>query len=383
MIGASRRAFAATWRNESGETVGTTFGGTMCLWPVKPWRIKIARDGFEHVIRCGECPGCLEFDRRRLAERLHHKYHHEDLPSAGRRRGRASIGAALPPSRSSSLFVVRIWAPIEMHARMSHALHRRRGLELEPGMYRLGASSFALLSRERLTLPLVLRTVGVKFRIEPVRLSRGRRAWRSLTAGLIVAREIYGEQRNRWYSRGLPSIPRKKWEVQKIAKYQSYDRAGSPRARSNGRLVLVPPEVWKLHRSDRRAVRSLLLRQCDPEGVRKVMGIIADAIGSNGRALHVSAAAKPRLSREATMQWYWQNAERAAARTIVAAPDQNLTPVLGTGGYVSSEHGQGELMPEELARAGRNEAAEARKRRAVAESMAIIERMRLKSPEGW
>ena len=40
-------------------------------------------------------------------------------------------------------------------------------------------------------------------------------------------------------------------------------------------------------------------------------------------------------------------------------------------------------MPEELARAGRKSFEESRKRRAIAESMAIIERMRKKAPEGW
>ena len=287
----------------------------MCWFPVKPWRLKIAGDGFEHIVRCRECPGCLEYDRRILADRLHTKYGCEKRTAGSASSGSGvnlePAGTHLPPR----LFVCRIWAPIEMHARLSHALHRRRGLELEPGMYRLGASSFALLSREKRSLPRVLRTVGVKFRIEPVRLSRGRRAWRSLTAGLIVAREIYGEDRNRWYSRGLPEADRQKWEVQKIDKYQSYDRAGSPRARIDRRVVLVPPEVWKLRRADRRSVRSLLCRQSDPEGVRKVMGLIADTIRANGRAIPVSAAAKPLLSREVVVRWYQHNAERAAART--------------------------------------------------------------------
>ena len=270
----------------------------MCWFPVKPWRLKIARDGFEHIVRCRECPGCLEYDRRVLAERLHQKYQTGSaaIVEGGIRNQESDVGTLRAVMRRNPpMFVVRIWAPIEMHARLSHALHRRRGLKLEPGMYRLGASSFALLSRERNSLPLVLRTVGVKFRIEPVRLSRGRRAWRSLTAGLIVAREIYGEDRNRWYSRGLPEADRRKWEVQKIDKYQSYDRAGSPRARTSRQFVLVPPEVWKLRRTDRRSVRSLLCRQSDPEGVRRVMGLVADTIRSNRRALLVGAAAKPLL----------------------------------------------------------------------------------------
>ena len=376
------RAFAATWRNERGEVVGTTFGGTMCLRPRKPWRIRFHRDGFEGVIRCGECPGCLEFDRRRLADRLHAKY-----SSDGCAQGAGHGTAAYPSARSAAgetqrLFVVRIYAPIEMHAAISHKLHRRRGLQLEPGMWRLGASSFAVLSREATTLPLVLRQNGVKFRIEPLRLRRGRRAWRSLTAGLIVAREIYGEQTKRWYARGLPAAEREKWEVIKIAKYKSYDRARSPRARTDRRLVLVPPDVWKLSRTDRRFLHGLLTRQPDPEGVRKVMGLVADTLRKAGSSLLVSAPPKAVLGVEQVREWYRRYAERSRARTTSPTPDQDLTPTSEVGGYVSSGHEQGELMPEQLAAARRKEQAERKKRRLQWEAQEIIERMRKKS-EGW
>lgn len=134
MAGATpRAAFAATWRDDQGAVVGTTYGGTMCLWPRKPWRIRITREGFEHVIRCGECPGCLEFERRRLAERLHAKY-----CSAGTARGVAtgitpSIRSARCAEQNKHLFVVRIYAPIDAHASIAHALHRRRGVHLSPG----------------------------------------------------------------------------------------------------------------------------------------------------------------------------------------------------------------------------------------------------------
>jgi len=379
--GTSGRAFAATWRDERGETAGTTYGGTMCWFPVKPWRIKIVRDGYEHIVRCRECPGCLEFERRRLAERLHAKYSNAGHGAPLKPAPRVHASARGFSNGVPTLFVVRIWAPIEKHAALCHALHRRRGFQLEPGMYRLGASSFALLSRERATLPRVLRTANVRFRIEPVRLSRGRRAWRSLTAGLIVTREIYGEQTKRFYSRGLPILARDKWEVVKIAKYQGYDRFGSPRGKSYRKLVLVPPEVWKLRRTDRRALRGLLCRQSDPEGVRKVMGLVADACRSAGRAFLVSAPAKPVLEKDQIVAWYRRIAESAGARTFAPTPTPIITPSSGEGGYVSSEHEQGELMPMALARARENDSAEARKRRAIKDSMEIIERMRLRTPK--
>lgn len=376
---ASGAAFAATWRDERGEVVATTHGGTMCLWPRKPWRIRISREGFEHVIRCGECPGCLEFDRRRLAERLHAKYgtqgEQRRLNTGAQTRRRVAGSVSLSPS----LFVVRIFAPLDLHASIAHKLHRRRGLQLEPGMWRLGASSFAVIAREPSAIREVLKRLGFRHRIEPLRLRRGRRAWRVLTAGLLVAREIYGEQRNRWYARGLPPADRQKWEVQKIAKYQSYDRARSPRAWKSGRVVLVPPDVWRLCRADRRSLRGLLLRQPDPEGVRKVMGMVADVIGKAGNRFTVSAPPKAVLSRADVVAWYQRNAERSKARTIVTGSESDLPPLSEAGGYTSSEHSQGELMPRELERERQKEWLDAKKRRAIKESMEIIERMKAKA----
>ncbi len=401
-VGATpRAAFAATWRDDQGAVVGTTYGGTMCLWPRKPWRIRITRDGFEHVIRCGECPGCLEFERRRLAARLHAKYSSandiaKDTTAVG---GVGSAGLARGQRRA--LFLIRIFAPIDAHASIAHSLHRRRGVELEPGMWRLGATSFALLCRSVTCIRAVLKRMGLKHRIEPLRLSRGRRAFRNLTAGLLVAREIYGEQRNRWYARGLPKADRLKWEVKKIGKYASYDRWRSPRAEIQSRVVLVPPDVWRLSRPDRRSLRGMLLRAPDPEGVARVMGIVADAVRGVSRVGPSDSRGK--LTREQVQDWYAQMASRSkSSGTALANPASvpgtragaddyqsmrrearpsipDLTPSSGEGGYVSSEHQQGELMPLELARAREKEVRDARKRRALKESLEIIERMRRRS----
>jgi len=395
----------------------------MCLWPRKPWRIRITREGFEHVIRCGECPGCLEFDRRRLADRLHAKYSEPVGPSGSPPVRGQKLSRSKSATQEYHLFVIRIWAPLELHASIAHKLHRRRGLELEPGMWRLGSSSFALISREKVGLAMVLRALGLTYRIKPVRLSRGRRAWRALTAGLLVAREIYGEQLNRWYARGLPMVDKEKWEVQKIGAYKSYDRNRSPRAWTDRKLVLVPPEVWQLRRADRRSLRGLLTRASDPEGVKRVMqlvaGVLAGGAGTFGRGsfdseemralaaqgldsgrmsgvdrirsnvttgssdvqlpVNVSAPPKAVSGRRHSAQEYQRVAGRIEARTAVADPDQIYTPTSEVGGYISSEHEQGELMPLELARAREKEWRDARKARAIKESMEIIERMRRKT----
>jgi hypothetical protein len=418
-----RAAFAATWRNEQGDVVGTTYGGTMCLWPRKPWRIRITRDGFEHVIRCGECPGCLEFERRRLGERLYHKY---VISPPAEATGAATLGRKRRGGSSrlsEPLFLVRIFAPLELHASIAHALHRRRGLELEPGMWRLGATSFALLARVSTPLRALLKRLGLRHRIEPLRLSRGRRAFRNLTAGLLVAREIYGEQRNRFYARGLPKADRLKWEVRKIGQYRSYDKRSSPRAELGSRIVLVPPDVWKLRRADRRSLRGLLTRASDPEGVKRVMDLVAGVLavgagtlgsgkigsqemralaaqgldsgrisgvdrirsnlstGSLASRLLIDANALPKTSagRRHTAASYQVVADRVDARSASTTLPLIQTPSSEEGGYVSSEHEQGELMPLELARAREKEVRDARKRRALKESLEIIERMRRKS----
>jgi len=49
------------------------------------------------------------------------------------------------------------------------------------------------------------------------------------------------------------------------------------------------------------------------------------------------------------------------------------------GGYTSSEHSQGELLPKQLAEAERAEWIKGRKAKVLEESLAIIERMRKKT----
>lgn len=376
------RAFAATWRDLAGDVVATTSAHTMCLWPRLPWRIRFYRDGWEGVIPCRECPGCLELERLRLAERLHAKLVTGSASGAGSETPAPQNTARAAARGNPRLFIVRIYAPLKRHAAIAHALHRRRGLQLEPGFWRLGATSFALISRDAPFLSRVLRTLGVRFRLESLKLGRGRRAFRPLTAGLLVSRNVYGENVNRFYSRGLPKADKQQWEVKKLAQYRSYDPARAPRAWSGSKLVLVPPDVWRLSRTDRRALRCQLARQADPEGVSKVMGLIADTIRKASRGFTVSAPAKPALTREQVVRSYERMRARSKARTNVTASDLNIPPLSEAGGYTTSEHSQGELMPRALERERRREWDDARKRRAVAESMAIIERMRRRSGGG-
>ena len=65
-------AFAATWRDESGRTVATVYGGTACRAPRQPRDLAAATDdgGFESILRCRNCEGCRKYEELELRRRL-------------------------------------------------------------------------------------------------------------------------------------------------------------------------------------------------------------------------------------------------------------------------------------------------------------------------
>jgi hypothetical protein len=368
-------AFAATWRNQVGEIVGSTFGGTMCWMPLKPWSLRISREDDLLIVPCGECPGCLEFYRRRLADRLKCKYASSKgavLPSRA--------GVVNPPRGAASdsprpLWFVRIYAPIEQHAALSRKLHRRRGVELEPGFIRLGATSFAVLSHVKRLPPLALDGVALETRIEAIRLSRGRRAWRSATSGMLVAREAYGDDLNRFYLRGLPPAEKESWDVHTQSGAKGYSRASSPRVWKAGNLILVPPEVWQLGRSDRRTIRRDLGAALSPEAVARVMGKVRELVARGSQSSLTGPAGRPVLSNDGNPMSIGQvlsgrvcthgkcpadrclyaarksdhDIERVSAPPSISPSPPSSSPPSEGGGYVSSIHSGDEGPPEKHA----------------------------------
>lgn len=356
----SVRAFAATWRDTSDQVVATTFGGTMCWMPRKPWRLRIARDGFEHIIRCRECPGCLEFERRRLADRLHAKYNPRNERSrplsepslhnisARKRRNSEAPSKSEHDSRATSpagdrnakarLFFVRIYVPIGSQSKLCRNLHRCPRLELEPGMYRLGTNSFGVLCKSRVEIGRALTERGHEHRIEPVRLSRGRRAWRAITAGIAVARIAYGEQVKRWYVRGLPAAEKQSWDIIKMGKGTHYQRTSSPRAWSRANLVLVPPELWRMRRVDRRLLLSHMAKASSPEAAAFVTSLISQVVQARSVQSPVIASSKPRPSREAMMRQFDHVARVAEVASVSEPSSQSNSLPLRGGGYTSSVH---------------------------------------------
>ena len=232
---------AATLRDGSDRIVSTSFGGTMCWTPRRPWRLSATRDGNEITLPCGFCSGCLEFQRRRLADRLVKKYNADKKP----------------------LWIFTISIELVMSSALSRALHRTPGLSLEPGFWRIAFDRMAVIASSTAALAANLRRRGLKYSIHKVLFRRGRRAWRVITQGIAHSREYWGANLNRWYARCLPRLEKLHWEIKSSARGRGYDRRTSPRLWTASGLTLVPPEAWKsepLHQLGPRRLRAYLNR---------------------------------------------------------------------------------------------------------------------------
>jgi hypothetical protein len=227
-------------------------------------------------------------------------------------------------------------------------MHRIAALELEPGMYRLGTTSFGVIARSRVLIPLYLRSRGLEHRVEPIRLRRGLRAWRKVTAGLLVAREAYGENVNRWYVHGLPAAEGENWDVVKVATYRAYSRWSSPRAWKQGNLTLVPPEVWRMRRIDRRKFAQMMSHAGSPESAHAVAQLVSQVAATVGTGSSTLTAPEGLSTREATQAWYREMARKKQARTTDSEGSKDIPPLLREGGYSSSVHSHGELLPKIL-----------------------------------
>jgi hypothetical protein len=341
------QAFAATWVDEtSGEIVGTTLGETMCWRPNRPWALTIMREGDQLIAPCGECPGCLEFLRRRLAERLHRKYGPGAVQSASRSTTTGEQPAGAVTTKPTALWIVRIWYPLPLQADLAHKLHRRKGLELEAGFYRLGVDSFVVLARSKQELPRVLRRLGLRHRVEPVRLSRGRRAWRTLTAGILVARAVYGEQVKRWYARGLPPAERLRWDVVKRAMQKPWRRRTGARVRTGSRIILVPPAIWSMDGDRIKEYRAAAATASSPEEAIANRRRLAEIVAGAASHLILDAPAQPALSREAVQRFYAGMAARSnKGATETSAAALNPSTLLG-GGLRSCVHSGSIAQPQ-------------------------------------
>jgi hypothetical protein len=311
-----RRDYAATWRDQGGQVAATTWAGTMCLHPRLPGRLRIEHAGFSHILRCGECEGCINFDRRRLQDRLYAHYQY----------------------RSEGLWLVRIFADTSVQSALCHNLHRRPALALEPGFFRFGPDSVGILAGAKAPIKAALKAAGYKFRVYTVYLHRGARAFFPLTSGLRVAREAYGAQVKRYYARGLEAAERESWELVRLPYQKGYSWRTSPRAWTDDGLELHPPEVFQHKHNDKRVVIPLFEHNPKAAEISALRLALRDYQPAPARALPSIAAPKERLSREELQAWYQREAKKQAASAVSGSASEILPPLSEVGGYVSSVH---------------------------------------------
>jgi len=338
-VGIEKAAFAATWRDEeTGEILGYTLGDTMCRSPRRPWAMTGTDDEWQFPLPCGECDGCLDRTRRALAERLSRKYGKAAGAGPESTKGAPLRDASASATHSANLWIIRIWYPKELQVELAAKLHRRKGLELEPGFFRLGTDSFAVLARSKESIPPLLRRLGLRHRVEPVRLSRGRRAWRALTAGLLVARGVYGVQVKRWYMRGLPGAEKMRWDVVKKAMQKPWRRRTGARVRAGKKIILVPPAIWSMDGDRFKEYREAAAATSSPEQAIANRRRLAEIVAGATSHLILDAPAQPALTREAVQRFYAGMAarkNRGATETSAAA---SLIPQPLGGGLQSSRH---------------------------------------------
>lgn len=267
---------AATWRDERGQVTHTTDGSTMCWAPRLYGHLRaVGEDGFSTILPCYKCPGCREFERRRLEKRLQQRYQNYE----------------------GDLFFFTIKAPLQEQARFSRNLHRRRGLQLEPGFYRYGENHFVLLARASRPLESVLDKCARPYTSQKVRKPGRRRQWAPVSAGLLVSREKYGEETNRWYARGLPPAEARNWNIERAGKQPRYDWRSSPRAWRADGSELRPPEAWQnLGTRSRQHLAEIHQLARDPRQAEQIRDLIATTAAA--RQLPLTDAAPAALTAE-------------------------------------------------------------------------------------
>ncbi len=338
-VGIDKAAFAATWRDEeTGEILGYTLGDTMCRSPRRPWAMIGTDDAWQFPLPCGECDGCVERIRRGLADRLTAKYGKPGRARQANTTSASATHATVGATSLATLWMIRIWYPKELQVELSAKLHRRRGFELEPGFFRLGTTSFAILARSRYGLPPVLRRLGLRHRVEPVRLSRGRRAWRRLTSGILVARAVYGEEVKRWYARGLPGAEKMRWDVVKKAMQKPWRRRTGARVRNGRKIILVPPAIWSMGGDRFKEYREAAAAALSPEEAEGNKRWLLELVSGVASKSNLDAPAQPAPKQQVSREFYIEMAKRkkaGASATPVAA--LNPSTLLG-GGLQSSRH---------------------------------------------
>lgn len=183
-------------------------------------------------MRCRWCPGCLEFERRRLAQRVHTHF----------------------SATEEKLWLVLIECPPHSTARVAAAVRRRRTVRWSSGFSRVSRSTVALIAAgAKPRLRACGSLSGCCVSVTAIRRSRGLRAWSNYTAGLLVTRDEWGEQTKRWYWRGLAPAEKESFDVSTRVGLVARNPGCTQgiRAVRDG-VGLYPPEAWRPPRLNRR-----------------------------------------------------------------------------------------------------------------------------------
>ena len=269
---------AATFRNTAGEVIATTWGGTWCWHPLNPTKwATTSEDGEDaHIIRCRQCPGCLELDRRVLADRLEATFKEE----------------------VEDIWVVVVEAEVSLASGLSASLSRICKWSRTWGWCRIGASRIAIVVVGRKpNLRASKLCAGRKVSLTRVLKTRMRRAWRVVTACILYSRSVYGENANRWYIRGLKRVPRTK-------------RVGVWR----GRVKLTHPEMGRGVAGTRAGVSIHA-----PEAYRPPR-LLKRAAHNQGRFAGVGSAPEPIAAVLANLPFSTSSTDLANPRSSRVAP---------------------------------------------------------------
>jgi hypothetical protein len=180
---------AAVWRDAEGRAVKTTTDELYCLHPrnLRDLASRTEDGEFEVPMRCRDCANCRRYEALVLRREIAETY----------------------KEVTDELWIVMVEAPLEQHSRLAARVRLCSVPGLEPCLYRLGLSAFALVVRgERPELERVRALRAYALRVVPIGQRRRPRDFKPLTRGLLVQRAEYTAWRNRYYHRGRARLPR-------------------------------------------------------------------------------------------------------------------------------------------------------------------------------
>lgn len=189
-------AHLAEWRDAQGDVHRQVWTNTMCRSPVVPrsFAARSADGDYEVVLRCRDCEGCRAYEalilRRRLAAWLNQQ---REAIWVYRFRGRERFNGST-------------------NGRSRIAIRQPRG---SLGWVRCGPTGYVSIVAEKGGR---CRAGATSSPLQPHRRKLVRpvlqRSLRSLTAGMLVSRSVYGPNRNRYYFRRMPPLARAMLELE-------------------------------------------------------------------------------------------------------------------------------------------------------------------------